>query len=150
MFDRCRALARLQGRDFPSLFAQPEIRSRRHQQLGVDEQIAVVLHHAGGGLGVVKAAIRVGLSCTARISGTDGAIELPAFMHCPQQLVVRGEIVDAGFEGEGLRFQIDEVHRCLAAGAVESATMPLEETLRLATTMDRIRRSVGVRYPGEG
>lgn len=118
-------------------------------ETGVDEQIAVVLHHSGGGLGVVKAAIRVGLSCTARIFGTDGAIELPAFMHCPQHLVVRGDIVDAGFEGEGLRFQLDEVHRCLAAGAVESATMPLEETLRLATTMDRIRRSVGLAYPGE-
>src|SRR5690606_11576497 len=36
---------------------------------GVDEQVAAVLHHPGGGLAVVKAAIRVALSCTARISG---------------------------------------------------------------------------------
>ena len=55
---------------------------------GVDEQVAAVLHHPGGGLGVVKAAIRTPMACTARIAGTEGWIQLPAFMHCPDHLTV--------------------------------------------------------------
>jgi predicted dehydrogenase len=120
---------------------------------GVDEQVAAVLHHPAGGLGVVKAAIRVAMSCSARIAGTDGWIQLPAFMHCPDHLVVHdgsGEhVVDARWEGQGLRFQVDEVHRCLDEGLLESARMPLHETVAIASTMDAIRAQLGVRYPGE-
>ena len=54
----------------------------------VDEQVAAVLRHEGGGLGVVKAAINTPLACTARISGSDGWIDLPAFMHCPTSFTV--------------------------------------------------------------
>jgi predicted dehydrogenase len=115
-------------------------------ETGVDEQVAAVLHHPGGALAVVKAAIRAPLACTGRIAGTDGVVELPAFMHCPQHLVVDGEVVPAPFEGEGMRFQVEEVHRCLAAGEPESGVMPLDESLRLATTMDEVRRQVGVVY----
>ena len=56
---------------------------------GVDEVSAAVLHYPDGRLGVVKSAIRTPLTCTARIAGTEGSIDLPAFMHCPDHLVVR-------------------------------------------------------------
>jgi predicted dehydrogenase len=122
-------------------------------ETGVDEQLAAVLHHPGGRLGVVKASIRTGLSCRARVSGTDGWIDLPPFMHCPDRLTVNtpagAEIFDGSFEGDGLRFQVEEVHRCLAAGLTESPTMPLDETVAIATTLDTIRAQVGVVYPGD-
>ena len=123
-------------------------------QTGVDEQVAAVLRHAGGGNGIVKAAITLPLACTARISGTEGWIDLPAFMHCPQSLTVNrmgepAELVDCPFPGEGFEFEIEEVHRCLAAGLTESPTMPLAESLALAEAMDAIRAQIGVTYPGE-
>ena len=122
-------------------------------ETGVDEHVAAVLRHAGGGLGVVKAAIRVNMTCTARIAGTDGSIDLPAFMHCPQSLTVHAggstEEIDASYEGDGLRFEIEEVHRCLDAGLTESPTMPLDETIAIAEALDTIRAQVGVVYPGE-
>ncbi len=121
-------------------------------ETGVDEQVAAVLHHANGGLGVVKAAIRTPLSCTARIAGTDGTVDLPAFMHCPDHLVVRsadGERrIDAPFEG-GLQYQVAEVHRCLDDGLLESPRMPLHESVAIAEVLDTIRAQIGVRYPGE-
>ena len=80
-------------------------------------------------------------------------IVLPAFMHCPDHLVVRTpageERIDASWEGEGLRFQVEEVHRCLAAGLVESPVMPWRDTAGIARVLDEIRAQVGVRYPGE-
>jgi predicted dehydrogenase len=117
---------------------------------GVDEVVAGVLHHAGGRLGVVKASTRVPMACTARISGTDGWIDLPAFMHCPTSITVHApsgvQQIDASFEGDGLRFEIDEVHRCLAAGETESPLMPLGESIALMRVLDDVRAQVGVSY----
>jgi predicted dehydrogenase len=122
-------------------------------ETGVDEQVAAVLHHPGGGLGVIKAAIRVATACTARVSGSDGWIDLPAFMHCPDEITVHSpdgvETIDGRYDGDGLRFQIDEVHRCLSAGLTESPTVPLDETVRLAAVLDDIRAQVGVTYPDD-
>ena len=122
---------------------------------GVDEQVAAVLRHERGGLGVVQAAIRAPLACTARISGSDGWVELPAFMHCPTAFTVHAagaapEVVAGAFDGDGLQFEIVEVHRCLAAGRRESPTMPLSESVALATAMDTARSQIGLTYPGEG
>jgi predicted dehydrogenase len=117
---------------------------------GVDEVVAGVLHHAGGRLGVVKASTRVPMACTARIAGTEGWIDLPAFMHCPTSITVhspRGtEVIDTSFEGDGLRFEIDEVQRRIAAGETESPLMPLDESIGLMTVLDDIRAQVGVVY----
>jgi len=120
---------------------------------GADEQTAAVLRHRDGALSTVKAAIRTNLACTARIAGDDGVIDIPAFMHCPQHLVVTtmagAEHIEAPMEGNGLHHQVHEVHRCLRAGLPESLAMPISESLALATTMDAIRAQIGLRYPGE-
>ena len=113
----------------------------------VDETVAATLHHPGGRLAVVKASIRVNLACTARIVGTEGRIELPAFMHCPEQLTVfdglnQPEVLERPIDGEGLRYQVDEVHRCLADGLHESPVMTLGESAQLAATMDAIRDQI--------
>jgi predicted dehydrogenase len=122
-------------------------------ETGVDEQVAAVLHHSSGALGVVKAAIRVSLACSARISGVDGWIDLPPFMHCPDSISLGGpsgtERIDGAYEGDGLRFQIAEVHRCLAEGLTESTVMPLDETVTMASTLDAVRARLGTTYPGE-
>lgn len=115
---------------------------------GVDEHMAAILVHPGGALGVVKAAIRVGLTCTARIAGTRGHIDIPAFMHCPESLTVTTkpggtEHINGSYAGNGLRFEIAEVNRCLAEGHTESPLMPLDETLAIATTLDTIRARFG-------
>jgi predicted dehydrogenase len=119
---------------------------------GVDELVAAVLDHERG-TGVVTAALRTDLPCTARVSGTAGAIEVPAFMHCADHLVIRSggrlERVDCSFVGEGMRFQVDEVHRCLAAGATESPTMPLAESRAVAAACDEVLAQLGVDHPRE-
>ncbi len=120
---------------------------------GVDEIVAATLHHPNGSIGVIKAALRIGMSCTARISGTDGWIDLPAFMHDPRHIRVSGRsgdrTIETDYEGDGLRFEIAEVHRCLRAGLLESPAMPLDETVALSERMDRIRADIGVVYPAD-
>jgi predicted dehydrogenase len=122
-------------------------------ETGADEHVAAVLSHPSCALASVRTATNVTLSCTARITGTEGWIDLPAFMHCPDSLTVTtvagAEVLEAPIVGEGLRYQVAEVHRCVRAGELESPVIPHAETLQLAATMDRIRAQVGVRYPGE-
>jgi predicted dehydrogenase len=120
---------------------------------GVDVHVVAVLAHDGGALATIRAATRLNLACTARISGAEGVIDLPAFMHCPSSLTITTpagvEHRDAPIVGQGLRYQVAEVHRCVRAAALESPVIPHAETLSLAGTMDRIRERIGVRYPGE-
>ncbi|WCO66028.1 Gfo/Idh/MocA family oxidoreductase [Iamia majanohamensis] len=119
---------------------------------GVDEQVAAVLGHPGGAVGVVKAAVRTPMASTARIAGTEGVVELPAMMHCPGALRVVSasgiEDLDLPIEGQGLRYQVPEVHRCLREGRRESDVMALDETLSTMGTLDRIRTEVGIHLPG--
>jgi predicted dehydrogenase len=122
-------------------------------ETGVDEQVAALLRHSSGGLGVIKAALRVNMSCRARVSGTGGIVEIPALMHCPDAIRVLTpdgvEDIDGSYEGNGLRFEIEEVHRCLGRGVLESDVVPLDETLAWAGTLDEIRRQIGLAFPGE-
>ncbi len=120
---------------------------------GVDELTVALLEHDGGALGVVGASLSTPLGCTARISGTRGWVELPAMMHCPDSLTVGSdagvETLQAGWEGDGLRFQVEHVQRCIAEGLTESPVMALDESVAIAATLDSVRASVGVVYPGE-
>jgi len=120
-------------------------------ETGADEQVAAVLHHPAGTIGVVKAAIRTALTCTARIAGTEGSIALPAFMHACDHLTVTvgrdSERMDCPIGGQGLRFEAIEVQRCLREGLTESPVMPQAETLSIMRTMDEIRAQIGLVYP---
>jgi predicted dehydrogenase len=137
------------------VFGNPDnvVAAGRLGATGVDEHVAAVLHHPDGGLGVVKAAIRVSMTCTARIAGTDGSIDLPAFMHCPDHIIVNGadgpNRIDRPFASSGFQFEIMEVHRGIERAQTESEEMPLRESVALARTMDGIRAQLGLRYPGE-
>lgn len=120
----------------------------------VDEHVAVSVRHEAGGISVSKAASRVLLANTARISGTDGAITLPTpFQNPPHVMVTAGGTsrqTDTPYDGNGLRFEAVEVQRCIRAGELESPVLPLDETRQLAAIMDEARRHIGLRYPADG
>jgi predicted dehydrogenase len=122
-------------------------------ETGVDELVAAVLRHPGDRFGIVKASIRANMACTARISGTQGSIDIPPLMHCPSafSLVTPAgkEEIDGSYDGNGLRFEIAEVHRCLTAGLTESPVVGLDESISFAMTLDAIRGQIGLVYPSE-
>jgi len=120
---------------------------------GVDEHTVVTMEFADGALAIAHAAIRVSLSGTAIVTGTEGAIEIPMPMHCPSHLdLVRfadGERhrTDTPPGTAPFHFEIDEVHRCLAAGLTESPRLPLSASLGIADTLDRAAAAIGLVYP---
>lgn len=121
---------------------------------GVDEQAAFVLGYDGGGLALLGSAIQTKTPYDGHIMGTDGLITLhgtfwnaeTVSLERPGQDTVTREFPHPC---NGYEYEAREVHRCLRAGARESATMPHQTTLDILETMDHIRLQWGLRYPIE-
>lgn len=134
------------------IFGRPaQIRAAGHiGETGVDEQTAMVLKYDGGQLASLTCAVRTSTPQAARIDGTAGTIEVPAFWHATTARLIRPDRPPLEATGDhGFRYEIAEVMACLEAGRTESPAMPLDETLAIAETMDEVRRQIGLRYPFE-
>lgn len=49
--------------------------------------------------------------------------------------------------GAGLRYEAEEVRRCIKEGLTESATVTHGESLIIARIEDEIRRQIGTKFP---
>lgn len=129
------------------------VASGRLGPTGVDETTIAAVTHDGGGHSVSKTSIRTPMAGRARITGSAGFIELPQPMHVPRRLKVTTnagtEQIETDFDGNGLRFQVHEVHARIAAGEQQSPVMSWDETLGLAWLMDDIRSQVGLRFDAD-
>ncbi|MET7896599.1 Gfo/Idh/MocA family protein [Streptomyces mirabilis] len=128
-------------------------------ETGVDEHTAVLSGYSGGAVALTQCSLRAPLSSTARITGTEGHIELPFMMHCPDELTVRTRDTterlslhaardgdDDDTAGGGMHHQARHVQERLLAGESESDIMPLDETVAIMRTLDSAREQIGVRY----
>jgi predicted dehydrogenase len=118
---------------------------------GIDEQTAIMLRHSGGAMSLLHTAVATRGSCSAKILGTEGTITLAPFFHATNSVRLQRSsgTEELRFPDASLHFQVPEVHRCLREGLNESPAMPHAETLSLLTTLDEVRRQIGVRYPAE-
>jgi len=120
---------------------------------GVDEQCAMTMKFAGGGLAVLSSTFAVETPVEAVIAGTGGRIVLRNRFHNasatielvldredPQTIDVHRE------EGFGYQFEIRHVNECLRKGLTESPVMSHADTLMLMETLDRIRKDCGIQY----
>jgi predicted dehydrogenase len=110
---------------------------------GVDAQTSMLFGYEGGAQAVLTCTLRAKSPTRASIVGTDAMIEIDGDCYAPTAVTLvprQGEPtrVLSTHEGRGLRHQADEVARRLAAGALESPLMPLDETISIMDTMDRV------------
>ncbi|HTY73309.1 MAG TPA: Gfo/Idh/MocA family oxidoreductase [Actinomycetes bacterium] len=122
---------------------------------GVDAQTSAVLEYADGAHGVVTTTLEAKTPCQAWIAGTEARIEVDGTFYAPSAYTLvhrdgRRERREFPFEGHGLRMQAAEVARCVRAGLTESPVLPHAEILSIMSTMDEIRRQIGLRYSWEG
>ncbi|KAG4070330.1 hypothetical protein HA402_006472 [Bradysia odoriphaga] len=93
---------------------------------------------------------------TATIIGTKGKMTIPSFW-CPTSLIdVDGSekiwpLPKAKLEfnftnSAGLRFEADEVRKCIRGGKTESEKVSQNASLAIARTEDEIRKQIGVKY----
>jgi predicted dehydrogenase len=122
-------------------------------ETGVDEQAGVFFLYPRGEMAVLTFGTRTQGTISARIVGTEGCIEIPTPFYRAQEAVLKvgqTEIRERRpFSASGYEYEAIEVARCVRAGLTESPSVPLDESLSLATTMDRLRAEWGVCYPFE-
>ncbi|HUK50891.1 MAG TPA: Gfo/Idh/MocA family oxidoreductase [Terriglobales bacterium] len=137
------------------IFGTPnQITSVSHLQSGVDEQSAAILGYEGGRIAMICSAIRTETPQVAYLLGTKGRIHIHPPWWKPQTLTISvngkaDEVMQIPFQGNGYNYEAAEVARCLLQGKTESDIMPLDETLSIMRTMDKIRAQWKLKYPME-
>lgn len=122
---------------------------------GVDEQGAAIFSYAGGKrMAIVSTAVRTNTPHETVIMGSAGSMKIHAPSWAPRQLTLRrggqsDELVEIGFPGNGYQYEAAELMRCVREGRLESAVIPLDETIQVMETMDAIRAQWGLKYPME-
>jgi predicted dehydrogenase len=113
---------------------------------GVDGQTSILLGYPSGAQSVINCTSAAKSPTRAAIVGTEARIEIgqrwygqTAFDLIPRDGEPRR--YEAGVPS-GLRFEADEVARCLAEGLLESPLMPLDETVSIMETMDEVLAQV--------
>ena len=110
---------------------------------GVDGQASMIFGYDSGAQALLTCTSRARSATRACITGTEARIEIDADFYAPTsfRLITRaGEVTEYRFDvaPRGLRFQAVEVARCLEAGLLESPVMPLDETVAIMETMQRV------------
>lgn len=123
-------------------------------ETGVDEQAAVILGYDKGRLAIIHTAVRTATSHEATIMGTKGMIRIHRSWWSGNTLTLirtgkDEQFIELPSHENGFVYEIKAAHAALRAGKLETALMPLDETLAIAETMDAIRAQWGLKYPFE-
>jgi predicted dehydrogenase len=110
---------------------------------GVDGETSMLFGYESGAQAVLSCTSSARTATRASIVGTEARIEVDGDFYAPSafSLVARdGAATRYEFEhvGRGLRHQATEVARCIAEGATESSVMPLDESVSIMETMERV------------
>ncbi|KZL87615.1 oxidoreductase [Colletotrichum incanum] len=142
---------------------------QKYPVTGADESTTMILNFPKNQqTGIATTSLRVdtapdGKGNTApaiRIQGSKGEIQVahPAFRPLSYKLIQKGveevEVVDCPIPtdearkwGHGMFWEADECARCLRDGKLESASLPLSESLVIMETMDSAIKQGGIKYP---
>lgn len=125
----------------------------RMNEHGTDGFSAVLLTYPGGRSASVATSIGMVMPRDAVIYGTKGSIHFDDFQMA-ERFTVRpyaGEPyeVSAPFDVNGFEYEIREVNRCVGLGMSTSDVLRERDSLTVLETMDSIRASWGMKFPGE-
>lgn len=142
-----------------SMVAQGEKPSLQHSiceigKTGVDVEDSLLLSYPCGLVAHLCSGIKSRYTNSATLCGETGTITLPPVFIGAQSVTLQTEkeTITKDFPCEfmhGFRYEIEAVSNCILKGLTECETMPLDETLQLARTMDAFRAEWGLRYEGE-
>ncbi len=120
---------------------------------GVDELSATIFKYSDYELATIATAIRLSTPQEARVMGSKGYISLPNWWQPSEMTIALAgqapERLTFENEGNGFNYEAAAVGNCIRAGLMECDVMPLDETLAIMQTMDRIREIWALRYPFE-
>lgn len=123
-------------------------------ETGVDYLETVVLRYPNGTVATASAGMGAAGTNTASVTGTKARVDIGSTFYTPQNLTITApdasaRIVPGQIRGGGFEYEAAEAARCISEGRTQSDFMPWQATIEVLETMDEVRRSLGVVYPGE-
>lgn len=123
-------------------------------ETGVDERCSVTLSYDTGALVNILCSISDDRITGGVIEGTKGRILMPGKISRLDEFTVfessgREKRVHFDRLGNGYSYEAAEVVECLQNGRIESKQVPLQESLSVLHTLDRVRTLWNLRFPGE-
>jgi predicted dehydrogenase len=123
--------------------------SAHFHSTGVEKQIAMIFEYKDA-IAVLYSGLSSKSEMKAEISCEAGSAFLNPKWHHPEsyRLEQGGEVseVSQPLKGHGYTYEIEEVHRCLWAGSLESPLWSWADSKALHTLLDEIRRLAGIRF----
>jgi predicted dehydrogenase len=118
---------------------------------GADAEAALLLGWDDGRSATLTTSLRCALPGQARVFGTAGWIDVLPRFHHPDTIVLHRngaepETIARPHLGGGYAHELIEVGDCLRAGATESGTMPLSDTLAVQAVLQQAADQLGVRH----
>ena len=119
---------------------------------GIDENFGAVFQYDNG-IALVSAGVDGAFRDDISIHGFAGSIRIGHPWKLSRIIIGpregESETITLPMEGKGYSYQAEEVMRCLDAGLLESQVMPLDESLQIMQTLDRLRNQWRLVFPGE-
>lgn len=122
---------------------------------GVDRSTAIVLGFENGAQALLHTALDTAGPTTASVIGSEGWVRIDSTFYCPTSFTVfdsSNEVVeqfDESVPNRGMQFQAWEAEKLIAEGRTAGDILPPRESVAIMTTLDEIRRQIGLAYPGE-
>ena len=130
---------------------------------GVDDMAAITLTYPGGGIAQLGCGISYDTTCSATVCGTKGDVKIPHPFWCPTKLVYpeglyakpplnkvypvpMPHMATNYPNSTGLRYEAEDVYKCLKEGKIESGIASHEHSLIVAEVCDEIMKQLGVIY----
>jgi len=117
---------------------------------GVDAQVCATLESRRGALSTLFTTLAAPTPTGAFIAGTEGALRLDSPFYVPGRITVtsldrsieRAREFDVRTPAAGLCYEAAEAARRIAQGSTESPYLPLQESVAILETLDRIREQL--------
>jgi dihydrodiol dehydrogenase / D-xylose 1-dehydrogenase (NADP) len=71
---------------------------------------------------------------------------LGSYFHGTESVYINGVLHEFKVGGSGLKYEANEVRKCLKAKQLESDIMPHKDSITIATIEDELRKQVGVKF----
>ena len=117
----------------------------------IDTKFSAILDYNDNVKALVESTFEEQTPTEALIIGENGSIKMHYQFHFSKKITLSEEgKPDKNFElnivGNGYYHEIDEVVNCLKNGHIESEKLPHKFSLDLTTTLDKIRKQIGLKY----
>ncbi len=123
-------------------------------ETGVDASETIAATR-GDAMATLSATMLAHTPCRAAVSGTRARLDIDGWFYQPNTVRLIDpddrelDVYEPADREHGLAYEAAEFARLLHAGKIESALLPLDETVAIMGVLDQVRAQLGVDFPGE-